>query len=137
MTLKTYRYAASGGTNFGLDILLYFIFFNFILLKQNLDLQFVVLSPHIAALFVVFPITFTTGFLLNKYITFEASNLKGKTQLVRYFLVAVGSIVINYLLMKFFVDVISFYPTPSKILSSIISIIYSYTLQNNYTFKIK
>ena len=106
-------------------------------MKQDLDLGFIVFSPHIAALFTVFPITFTTGFLLNKYITFEASNLDGKVQFVRYFMVAMGAISINYILMKFFVDFIGFYPTPSKILSTIISVVYSYVLQNKFTFKVK
>lgn len=137
MPLKTYRYAACGGGNLALDILLYFLCFNFVLMKQDLDLGFIVFSPHIAALFIVFPITFTTGFLLNKYITFEESNLAGKVQFVRYFMVAMGAISINYILMKFFVDFIGFYPTPSRILSTIISVIYSYILQNKFTFKVK
>src|SRR5690554_7532268 len=75
MPLKTYRYAVCGGANLAFDIFLYFIFYNFIFAKQNVDLYFVVLSPHIASLFFVFPITFTTGFLLQKFITFEKSNL--------------------------------------------------------------
>ncbi len=136
MPLKTYRYAACGGGNLVLDIVLYFVFFHFIIAKQDVDLGIVVLSPHIAALFMVFPITFTTGFLLNKYITFEDSNLAGKTQLVRYFLVAMGAIVISYLLMKTFVDVLGFYPTIAKILSTAITVIYSYLLQNYFTFKV-
>jgi len=136
MPLKTYRYAACGGGNLVLDIVLYFVFYNFIIAKQNVDLFFVVLSPHIAALFIVFPITFTTGFLLNKYITFEDSNLAGKTQLIRYFLVAMGAIIISYLLMKTFVDILGFYPTIAKVLATAITVIYSYVLQNYFTFKV-
>ncbi len=136
MPLKTYRYAACGGGNLLLDIILYFLCFNFVLYKQDLDLGFIVFSPHIAALFIVFPITFTTGFLLNKYITFEESNLASRTQFVRYFMVAMGAISMNYILMKFFVDFIGFYPTPPRILSTIISVIYSYVLQNKFTFKV-
>ena len=137
MPLKTYRYAATGGGNLILDIILYFLCFNFLLSKQDLDLGIIVFSAHIAALFIVFPITFTTGFLLNKYITFPDSNLKGNIQFVRYFMVAMGAICINYVLMKFFVDFIGFYPTPSKILSVTISVIYSYVVQNKFTFKVK
>ncbi len=136
MPLKTYRYAACGGGNLVLDIFLYFIFYHFVIAKQNVDLNLIVLSPHIATLFMVFPITFTTGFLLNKYITFEDSNLEGKTQLLRYFLVAMGAIVISYLLMKLFVDVMAFYPTISKIIATGITVIYSYILQNYFTFKV-
>ena len=135
MPLKTYRYMVCGGGNLMFDIFLYFVFYNFIIAKKNVDLNIVVLSPHIAALFIVFPITFFTGFALNKYITFQDSDLKGKVQLYRYLLVALGAIVLNYVLMKVFVDLCSFYPTPSKILVTIISVLYSYTFQNKYSFK--
>src|SRR5690554_707015 len=136
LPLKTYRYAACGGGNLVFDILLYFIFYNFIFAKQNLDLYFVVLSPHIASLFVVFPITFTTGFLLNKYITFEDSNLPCKVQFFRYFLVGMGALILGYVSMKFFVDLLGFYPTPSKLLTAIITVGYSYILQNKFSFKV-
>src|SRR5690606_26259014 len=115
LPLKTYRYAACGGSNLVFDIILYFIFYNFIFAKHNVDLHFVVLSPHIASLFFVFPITFVTGFLLQKFITFEESNLPWKVQILRYFLVGMGALVLSYICMKILVDLFGFYPTPSKI----------------------
>lgn len=136
MPLKTYRYAVCGGSNLVLDVFLYFIFYNFIIAKRNVDLYFVVLSPHIAALFFVFPITFLTGFLLNKYITFEESNLATRKQFIRYLVVALGAIIIGYVAMKFLVDYLGFYPTPSKILTIVVAVTYSYILQNNFTFEV-
>lgn len=137
MPLKTYRYAACGGGNLVLDLLLYAIFYNFIFVKQNLDLGFITFSPHIASLFVVFPITFFTGFLLNKYIAFEDSNLQGSVQLFRYWIVAIGAMVISYISMKFFVEIIGIYPTPSKAITIVITVIYSYILQSTYSFKVE
>ncbi len=136
MPLKTYRYAVCGGGNLVLDILLYFVFYNYVLLQEDLDLGFLVISPHIAALFIVFPITFLTGFLLNKYIAFGESNLRGRIQLYRYGMVVAGAVLLNYLLMKLFVDVFDFWATLSKILVTAISVVYSYTLQNRFTFKV-
>lgn len=136
MPLKTYRYAVCGGGNLVLDILLYYVFYNYVLKQENLDLDIVVVSPHIAALFIVFPITFLTGFLLNKYIAFGESNLRGRIQLYRYGLVVAGAILLNYLLMKLFVDVMGFWATLSKIIVTAISVVYSYTLQNRFTFKV-
>ena len=118
-----------------LDILLYFLVYHFVVQKEDLDLGLLVLSPHIAALFIVFPITFFTGFLLNKFIAFAESTLQAKTQLSRYLMVTAGAILLNYLLMKLFVDVLEFYPTPSKILTTALSVVYSYTLQSRYSFK--
>lgn len=136
--LKTYRYAICGGGNMLFDLVLYFIFFHFVLRKQEIDLFFIVLSPHIASLFFVFPITFVTGFLLNKFITFQDSNLSGKTQFIRYLLVAIGAIVLSYICMKILVDFMGFYPTLSRLLTMVISVIYSYLLQSRFSFgKIK
>lgn len=137
MPLKTYRYAVCGGSNLVLDIVLYIIFYHFVFDKVNVDAGIMVFTPHIAALFAVFPITLTTGFLLNKYITFQDSNLKGKVQFVRYFAVALGAISLSYLLMKMFVDGFGFYPTPSRLLTIFISVIYSYILQSRFSFKVK
>ncbi len=137
LPLKTYRYAVCGGSNLVFDICLYFIFYNFILDKQNVNLYFVVLSPHIASLFFVFPITFTTGFLLNRFIAFQDSNIAWKIQVFRYFIVGMGSLLLSYLCMKVLVDVLEFYPTPSRFLTVIITVLYSYLLQSKFSFKVK
>ncbi len=137
LPLDTYRYAVCGGGNLVFDIFLYFVFYNFIFAKQNVDLYFVVLSPHIASLFAVFPITFTTGFLLNRYITFSDSNLPWKTQFFRYFMVGMGALILNYVLMKLLVDFLGFYPTPSRLLTVVITVGYSYLSQKKFSFKIR
>lgn len=136
MPLKTYRYAACGGGNLVLDTVLYFVFYHFVFQKQNVDLGFVVLSPYIASLFFVFPITFITGFLLMRYITFSESNLAPRIQFFRYFTVSMGAIIISYLAMKLLVDILHFYPTPSRFITIIISVTYSYILQNKFSFKV-
>ena len=137
MPIKTYRYAVCGGSNLVLDTVLYFFFYHFVLDKKNIDLIFVVLSPHIASLFFVFPITFITGFLLNKYITFQDSKLPGNVQFKRYLLVAIGAISISYIAMKILVDVIGFYPTPSRFITIVITVLYSYIFQSKFSFSVK
>ena len=133
--VETFRYAATGGGNMVLDIVLYFFMFHFVLNEQNLDLGFVVISPHIAAFLIVFPITFTNGFLLAKYITFTQSSLHGKKQLYRYGLTVAGSILLNYVLLKIFVDYLHIFPTPSKMLTTAVVVFYSYIAQKYFTFK--
>lgn len=132
---ETFRYAATGGMNTILDISLYFIFYNFIFRKQVVDLGIVAMSPHIAAFVFVFPITFTTGFMFAKYITFTQSALRGRIQLIRYGVSVGGSIALNYLLLKLFVEVFAWYATVAKIATTFIVIIYSYVVQKHFTFK--
>ncbi len=133
--IEIFRYGVTGGANTFLDVLLYFIFYRFIIDMQIVDLGFVAISPHIAAFLLVFPITFTSGFLLAKYVTFTASELKGKIQLFRYGVTVAGSILINYICLKFFVEYIGWFATFSKIVTTVIVVIYSYILQRYFSFK--
>ncbi|MFT5647325.1 MAG: putative flippase GtrA [Aureispira sp.] len=135
--LRTYRYAVCGGGNLGLDTILYFLCFHFVLEQQNLDLSVVVLSGHIASLFLVFPITFCIGFLLNRFIVFPESNLSIQTQFFRYFIAGMVSLLVSYLSLKLFVDIVGFYPTPSRILTTVISVLFSYLMQTKFSFKIQ
>ena len=134
--LKTYRYAICGGSNLVLDTVLYFICFHFIFYKQNLDLQIVILSPHIASLFFVFPITFLIGFLLNRFIVFPESKLPMKTQFLRYFTVGMTALLISYGSMKLLVDVLHIYPSPSRLITIVISVLFSYLMQSKFSFKV-
>lgn len=137
MPLRTYRYAVCGGGNLVLDTILYFLCFHFVLEKQNLDLSIVVLSAHIASLFLVFPITFCIGFTLNRCIVFPESNLSMKTQFVRYFIAGMITLLISYLSLKLLVDILGLYPTPSRILTTVISVLFSYMMQTKFSFKVE
>ena len=133
--VETFRYAATGGMNTVLDILLYFIVYRYVLDRQIIELGFTAISPHIAAFLIVFPITFSTGFLLAKYITFTSSEVIGRVQLFRYGCTVGGSILLNYVLLKLFVEYFGWYATFSKIITTFIVIIYSYIAQRYFTFK--
>lgn len=132
---EIFRYGATGGVNTAFDIFLYFIFYNFILERQILDLGFVAISPHIAAFLLVFPITFITGFILAKYVTFTASELRGRIQLFRYGLTVAGAVFLNYVFLKFFVEYVGLYATLSKALTTIIVVAFSYLSQRYFSFK--
>ncbi len=133
---QLFRYAACGGGNLVFDWVLYFVIYNFIFDQQyNLHLGFITLSPHIASFAIVFPVTLLTGFLLQKYITFTASNLRGRVQLFRYFLVVITNILIIYAGLKIMVDGFGFWATPSKMLVTVFAIAFSYLSQKKFTFK--
>ena len=133
--LETFRYAATGGFNTVLDIFLYFICYNYVLDKQVVDLQIVSVSPHIAAFLIVFPITFFTGFLFAKFITFTSSEIRGRIQLIRYMISVSGSIFLNYVFLKILVEFGGLWPTLAKIITTGIVVIYSYFTQKFFTFK--
>jgi putative flippase GtrA len=137
MPWQTFRYLACGGGNTVLDILLYFVCYNFVLHQQVVHFGLFDMGPHIAALFMSMAVTFPTGFLLSKYVVFSESNLRGRVQLFRYFVLVGICIVLNYVLMKIFVEHFHFYPTIGKICTTALVVVFSYLTQKKFTFKVK
>lgn len=130
-----FAYGLCGGANMALDTLWYFVIYHYIVAERFIDLGVVVVSPHIASLIVVFPITFFTGFWLNRNIAFRATEYKTRGQLIRYALSVVGSIALNYVCMKLFVEHLHIWPTPSKMLTTVISVVYSFLAAKYFTFR--
>jgi len=136
-SLQTFRYAVCGGSNMLLDIFLFYISFNFILNKQVVDLGFISLKPYNAALCMAFCITFPLGFLLNKYIVFNSSYLRGHVQLFRYVLIVAANLLLNYLILNLLIQYLHFFPTVAKIFATVIIVTFSFLSQKHFTFKVK
>jgi len=142
MPLQTFRYAACGGANVLLGIVLYAVGYNFIFQKQIVHLGYIpfygnlALKPFIAAdyLFAIW-INFLIGFYLNRYVVFTESDLKKRVQLFRYLVVVIANMILNFWLLKLFIQVIGWYPTPSKIIVTALLNVFSYFSQKHYSFK--
>lgn len=137
MPKQTYRYAACGGFNTILDIGLFFIAYNYILDKSTVQLGNIIVSGHIASFMLSFIVTFPTGFYLSRYVVFQETSVTKREQLGKYFLVVFGCILLNYIFLKIFVDSFGWYPTPSKMLTTVFVVMFSYFSQKNFTFKAK
>jgi putative flippase GtrA len=134
-TIQFFRYGVTGAANLVFDWVLYFLLYTFVLQHEMLNLGFVTLSSHIATLAIKFPIVFMSGFLLQKYVTFSVSELRGHVQLFRYLVVFLINLAINYAGLKLLVDGFGFYPTLSNMAISIFTVFVSYFSQKKYTFK--
>ncbi|KYP15927.1 GtrA family protein [Flavihumibacter sp. CACIAM 22H1] len=139
--IQTFRYIACGGGNTFLDILIYFISYNYILDKQDIYLGFnafgreAVISSPIMAFIISFCITFPLGFFLNRTVVFNDSVLRGRVQLFRYILLVTACIFLNYIFIKLFVEQFGIYPTVAKIFTTVIVVSFSYLTQRHFTFK--
>lgn len=135
MPLQTFRYAACGGSNMVLDIMVFYISLHYILHDKILNLGFIAFRPWSAALGMAFCISFPVGFLLSKYIVFSASELRGRIQLFRYGLVVMINLLLNYSFLKIMVEYMNFYPTVARIFATGIIVTFSYLSQKHFTFR--
>ena len=141
---QMFRYAACGGGNLVLDWVLYFLIYNFVIGHELVNLQFTIynlqfaqaITPHIATLCIVFPITLLTGFWLQKYVTFTGSTLHGARQLVRYISIVAINLAINYFGLKLCVEGWGWYPTPSKMVITTMTVVISYFGNKYYSFRV-
>jgi len=135
MPQQTFRYAACGGGNMALNLVIYAITYNFILKKQIVYTPVMAISPHIAAYIISFFITFPIGFYLSMFVVFPESYLRKRIQLFRYFTVVVICIILNYVLLKLFVDEWKWYPTPSMFVNTVLIVTFSYFSQRHFSFR--
>ena len=134
LSKQMFRYAACGGGNMLLDLVWYFLIYHYVVAERYIDLGFVVMSPHVASLVVVFPITFLTGFWLNRNVAFCATEVGSGRQLLKYALSVVGSILLNYICIKLFVEVYNIWPTPAKGLTTAVCVSYSFLASRYFVF---
>ena len=138
---QLFRYAACGGGNMVLDWVLYFLIYNFVIGHNLVYYQLPItnyqlcLTPHIATLCIVFPITLLTGFWLQKHVTFKAFDLHSGRQLMRYILIVAVNLAVNYIGLKLCVETLGWYPTPSKMMITMVTIAISYFGQKYFTFR--
>lgn len=132
---QTFRYLVCGAFNWFVSTVVYAVSYNFIFMKHDLHLGPLVISAHIAALGIQLPVTFLLGFWLQKNISFKSSPLKGGTQLFRYLLSSLMALLITYVCMRFFVEVCDIYPTPSNVITYMITAVFSFVAQKYFTFR--
>jgi putative flippase GtrA len=132
-----FRYLACGGFNTLLSIFIFWFSYHFIVNQKGVPVGSIVIHPYIAAFMISFTISFPLGFILSKYIVFPESNLHGRVQVFRYAVLVAACVILNYSLLKLFVEVFGFYPTPSNVLTAVIVAVFSFISQRKFTFKVR
>lgn len=132
---QTYYYLACGGGNTLFGFVLYYMCYHYLLHRENFDMGFYAMKPHIASFFFSFIITFPIGFWLSRHVVWSESYLKGRQQLFRHLVLVVVFVFMNYVLLKLFVEYFQWWPLPSQVITTIIIVICSYVAQKNYSFK--
>ena len=135
MTRQVFRYAVCGVLNVVLGWVLFYISNHYVIAGRWFDFGVITVAPHTAALYSIVPLTFAAGFYLNRNVAFTRSPLRTRTQLVRYLISWLGALALNHLLLKFFVETLHVWSTPSQVLTTPFVVVYSYLMQKYYTFR--
>ena len=136
-TLQTFSYIACGGFVALFDIVLFNVFYYFILSDLSIHLYGIYISRHVAAMYLPFPFDFLLGFLLSRYVVFHETNLKKSTSLWRYILLVICCQILNYLLIRVFIEYWNILPIISKIMCTVLVAAFSYFSQKYFTFKVQ
>ena len=136
-TLQTFSYIACGGFVALFDIVLFNVFYYFILSDLSIHLYGIYISRHVAAMYLPFPFGFLLGFLLSRYVVFHETNLKKSTSLWRYILLVICCQILNYLLIRVFIEYWNILPIISKIMCTVLVAAFSYFSQKYFTFKVQ
>jgi putative flippase GtrA len=94
------------------------------------------MKAHTAALVLSFFVTFPYGFFMSKYVVFSDSAMKGRVQLFRYLMISLFNLFLNTLLLKTLVEVLSFDPILSQVVTIVVVVVFSYIAQRNFSFKV-
>ena len=137
MPLQTFRYAVCGGSNAMFGLFTYFVGYQYIFAQRIFDVGFFAFKPHIAALFLSSTFTFIIGFILNRYLVFTTSNLRGRIQLFRYFLSFSFNLLVNYGMLKLLVEILHWNVLLSQVITIFVVIAISYITQRHFTFRVK
>ena len=140
ISLHNFRYLVTGGSTLALGIVSYYIAYFFIFKTKEVHFGSIVLLRETASLIVDYCVAIPTSFLLNKYIIFTHSELKGRVQLFRFLNLQFINILANYVLLKFLLELLRDYPTLSmlsRIVVSILMALFSYLYQHYFTFSVK
>lgn len=135
MPLQTFRYAFCGGVNTLAGLTIYTLSYSLLFRAEDVWFGGFAFKPHTAALFLAFCFSFLLGFILNKYIVFTTSSLRGRIQLFRYFITFLSNLGINYLFLKLFVEFMHWNAIISQVLTTCIVVSISYFSQKHFSFR--
>lgn len=134
---RPFRYLVTAGIATVVDVVVYFLVFNYLLRKANIDISSIVVGAPTASLIISFSCGLVTNFLLTKNFVFSNSDLKSSVQFGRFVIVAIAVFISNYYFMNFLIKVLDWYPTIARGFSAITIGVLSFITHKAFSFRIK
>ncbi len=135
---KVFRYFISAGIATWVDITVYFLAFNYLYQKLDINLfNLITVSAATASLILSYTCGLITNFTISKFMVFKESNLETHKQLFRYVMVAIVILFLNYFMMSFLIKTLDWYPTIARATSALSIGVLSFVIHKSFSFKVK
>jgi putative flippase GtrA len=131
------KFFLSAGIAFLVDVIVYYVFVNFIFGDDKVVFFGEKHSPNNLSLAISYSVGVVVNFFITKYAVFAESNLNSNKQFIRFSIVAAIGFFANYTLLRIFIEYLNFYPTLSRIASALSLGLVSFFVHKFFTFKIK
>jgi len=135
---KAIRYLFAAGIATVVDVTVYYSIFNYLLEKQNLQLtqSFIIGAPTVS-LACSYSCGLVTNFLITKNFVFKESELRSRSQFIRFLIVAFVVLIANYYFMNFLIKSLDWYPTIARGFSAVSIGVFSFMSHKAFSFRIK
>jgi putative flippase GtrA len=135
---KLFRYFLSAGLATWVDVLTYFLVYNYLYKKTDIVItDGLVVSSTTASLLMSYTAGLITNFTLTKWLVFKESELETHKQLFRYVLVALLILALNWMLMRVLIRNLEWYPTISRASSALLIGFLSFFIHRVFSFRVK
>jgi putative flippase GtrA len=133
---RIFRYFISAGLATWVDVVIYFLAFNYLYEKSDIVFtEGIVVASTTASLVMSYTAGLITNFTLTKMLVFKESDLQTHKQLFRYILVALLVLALNWLLMRFLIRSMDWYPTIARATSAILVGVLSFSIHKVFSFR--
>lgn len=135
---KLFRYFLSAGLATWVDVLTYFLVYNYLYKKTDIVISDgLVVASTTASLLMSYTAGLLTNFTLTKWLVFKESELETHKQLFRYVLVALLVLALNWMLMRVLIRNLEWYPTLSRAASALLIGFLSFSIHRVFSFRVK
>jgi putative flippase GtrA len=131
-----FRYGIAAAIATCVDVMVYFFTFNYVLRKADFQLSpSLVISAPTLSLAVSYSCGLITNFTITKFFVFPGSDLRTRHQLMRYVMVAVAVLGLNYVIMSILIKGFDWFPTIARATAAVIAGFASFAAHRIFSFR--
>ncbi|MCJ8209668.1 GtrA family protein [Mucilaginibacter sp. RS28] len=137
MRNQIFRFVISAGTGFLVDIIAYYVLYNFVFTAHSYQIINHSVSNYLLSLIISFFMGVLVNFLINRFLVFSESTLAPYKQAIRFFSVAIIGFFANMLVLKFMVTIVHLYPPVARIAAALSLFFASFFVHKLFSFNLK